>query len=621
MGNQTLTLGASSQISATRGNEFRAGYSRVHTSTRTVTDQLSVEGGGGSVVQPLGDLRAALGIAGPYAFTSADAYVHFTGTGDSDSNINQIASAIHQFNLRDTFSLGLHNHLLKFGVDQEHVALNLTPPSLSVLADFFDIASLNNNAASDLVITRSLPSNPVLNEFSAFIDDEWKVTPSLNLSLGLRWDVNPAPHGKNGQDAFTLLGDVSNPETLQLAPRGTPLWHTDFHNVGPRFGFAWNARSGTGKELVLRAGGGIFFDTGSPAGLEAFSGLGFTTSNHFLDAPVPATAVQLELSTAVASPYGNARTFAFPRHLQSPYSWEWNASVEQAIGKSQSVTLSYVGANGRQLLKERRQNVIEQNPNFGDVFYFPSGLTSDFESLQAKFQRSLSRRLQGLATYTWAHSLDYGSTDPYYSFKRGNSDLDVRQNLQAVATWDSAEPQHRFFSRKRLFEGWGLDARFIARTAFPVDLLGTFAFDPITGIPYYSGVDVIPGKPLYLHGHNYAGYRIFNGGPLATAPAFSLPSSTLQGDAPRNFMRGFDEVQGNLAVRQAYHLHDDLSMQLKVEAFNVFNHPNFGYIDPSLTDAYFGQSLKMLNQSFGAAGSHYDEGGPRAIQLSIKLSF
>jgi hypothetical protein len=60
---------------------------------------------------------------------------------------------------------------------------------------------------------------------------------------------------------------------------------------------------------------------------------------------------------------------------------------------------------------------------------------------------------------------------------------------------------------------------------------------------------------------------------------------------------------------------------VKIETFNVFNHPNFGYIDPSFSDAYFGQSLKMLNQSFGAAGSHYNEGDPRAIQLSIKLSF
>jgi hypothetical protein len=619
--NQAFTLGANTQLTATRNNEFRVGYASTHTTGLTVTDQLGAEGGGGTIVQPLGDLRAALGITEPYASTGADAYIHLVGTGDTDSYTSQTANAIHQWNIRDTFSLQARDHLLKFGVDQEHVALNLTPPSLSVLADFFTVASLKNNSASDLVITRSLPANPILNEFSAFAQDQWKLSPVLNLSFGLRWDVNPAPRGKSGQDAYTVLGDVNDPATLQLAPRGTALWHTSWHNLAPRFGAAWTARNEPGKELVIRAGGGVFFDTGTQSALEAFTGLGFATSAHFLDASVPATSTQLDFSTLVEPPYTNARAFAFPRHLDSPYSWQWNLSVEQALGKSQSLTLSYVGANGRRLLSEQRRNVSQQNPDFGDVSYFPAGLTSNFQSLQAKFQRSLSRRVEGLATYTWAHSLDYGSTDPAFPLKRGNSDLDVRQNLEGALTWDSAEPSHRFLSAKRLLEGWGVDARFIARTAFPVDLLGTFLFDPITGIPYYSGVDRVPGRPFYLRGPEYPGRRIFNGGPNATNPAFALPPGTAQGNAPRNFMRGFGEVQGNLAIRQNYHLYDELNMQLKVETFNVFNHPNFGYIDPSFSDAYFGQSIKMLNQSFGAAGSHYNEGGPRAIQLSIKLSF
>jgi hypothetical protein len=295
--------------------------------------------------------------------------------------------------------------------------------------------------------------------------------------------------------------------------------------------------------------------------------------------------------------------------------------VEQALGKSQSITLSYVGATGRRLLEEQRRNVSQMNPDFGDVSYFPSGVISNFQSMQAKFQRTISRGIEGLATYTWAHSLDNGSTDPAFPFKYGNSDLDVRQNLEAAATWDSSPARHRFFSLRRLVEGWAADARFVTRTGFPVDVLGNFFFDPVTGRPYYSGVDLIAGRSPYLRGAQYPGRRIFNGGPYATAPAFSLPAGTAQGNAPRNFMRGFDEVQGNLAVRQTYRLHDAWSMQLKVEAFNVFNHPNFGYIDPSFSDIYFGQSTKMLNQSFGAAGSHYNEGGPRGLQLSIKLLF
>jgi hypothetical protein len=143
----------------------------------------------------------------------------------------------------------------------------------------------------------------------------------------------------------------------------------------------------------------------------------------------------------------------------------------------------------------------------------------------------------------------------------------------------------------------------------------------VTGDPYYSGVDLIPNRPLYLYGSEYPGGRIFNGGPNAASPAFSLPQGTAQGNAPRNLLRGFGAVQGNIAIRQTYKLHEQLNMQLKAETFNILNHPNFGYIDPKLSDLLFGQSIKMLNQSFGAAGALYDQGGPRALQLSLKLVF
>jgi hypothetical protein len=277
--------------------------------------------------------------------------------------------------------------------------------------------------------------------------------------------------------------------------------------------------------------------------------------------------------------------------------------------------------NGRRLLEEQRRNVSSLNPNFGNVSYFPSGLTSSFESLQAEFQRAVSPGIEVLASYTWAHSFDYGSTDPFYPLVRGNSDLDVRQNLEAAVSWTAPPARHRFLSLKRLSEGWGLDGRLIARTGFPVTLLGNFSFDPATGRPYYGGVDLIPGRPLYLHGSQYPGRRMFNGGQNAVDPALVLPAAPMPGDAPRNLLRGFPEVQGNFGIRQTYQLREGLNMQLKIEAFNVFNHPNFGYIDPSFSDLLFGQSSKMLDQSFGNAGALYNQGGPRALQVSVKATF
>ncbi len=114
---------------------------------------------------------------------------------------------------------------------------------------------------------------------------------------------------------------------------------------------------------------------------------------------------------------------------------------------------------------------------------------------------------------------------------------------------------------------------------------------------------------------------MFNGGPNTTNPAFTLPHGTGQGDAPRNFVRGFNAVQVNVAVRREIHLHDALNLQFSAETFNLSDHPNFGYIDPSLPDALFGQATKMLNQSFGSTGSLYQQGGPRSLQFSLKLAF
>ena len=114
---------------------------------------------------------------------------------------------------------------------------------------------------------------------------------------------------------------------------------------------------------------------------------------------------------------------------------------------------------------------------------------------------------------------------------------------------------------------------------------------------------------------------MFNGGPNVTNPAFVLPAAGAAGNAPRNMLRGFGAYQINLALRREIPIRANAKLQLRLDTFNVFNHPDFGYIDPTLTDALFGQSTLMLNQSFGSTGSLYEPGGPRSIQLSLRLHF
>lgn len=142
-----------------------------------------------------------------------------------------------------------------------------------------------------------------------------------------------------------------------------------------------------------------------------------------------------------------------------------------------------------------------------------------------------------------------------------------------------------------------------------------------TGERFYNGVDLIPNRPLYLYGSAYPGGRMLNGGPNASNPAFIVAPGVAQGNAPRNLVRGFNAVQANIAMQRQFPIHDSLNLQFRAETFNVVNHPNFGYVDPFITDALFGQPTEMLNQSFGVTGPLHQQGGPRSIQFSLKLNF
>jgi hypothetical protein len=138
--------------------------------------------------------------------------------------------------------------------------------------------------------------------------------------------------------------------------------------------------------------------------LQAFTAAGFSTTKYFNNAPLPVTEPQLDFSTAPASPFASSTVFVFPGHLQLPYSLQWDLALEKALGRNQAFTVSYVGAHGSRLLQEQRRNVRPLNPNFGNISFFPTGVTSNYQSLQTKYQRSISHGIQALASYTWAHA-------------------------------------------------------------------------------------------------------------------------------------------------------------------------------------------------------------------------
>ena len=602
---QTYTLGATSQFSTTLANELRLGYARSNSVAR---ESLDAFGG----AQPI-DLASTMGL-GAYATPLSEVNLYFPGIGQALLSSETGSNKGRQWNLLDTIAVSQGRHQFKLGIDYRHIKSPLQPPDASVAAIFESASSILNNSANVLSLYKYEASTPVFDEVAAFVQDEWHLASRINLSLGLRWEVNPPPTGEHGNDAYTLVGNVDEPNSLSLAPRDTPLWKTTYFNFAPRLGVVWQVHSHPGRETVLRSGGGVFFDTDNEFATLGFTALGFSANSTLFGEPLPVSPTQLNFSPSVSAPYTGSTVYAFPAHLQLPYTLQWNVALQQALGKQQAATLTYIGANGRRLLQEQTQSVSSLNPDFSSIAYLAAGITSNYQALQVQLQRTVSHGIQALAAYTWSHSLDYGSTASELTLTRGNSDYDVRNNFQAGISWDVPKANSKGIWSS-LMTAWGLDGRVMARTGFPITLEGNYLTDPSTGREYYSNVDLVSGQPVYLYGSQYPGGRALN------PQAFDFPTGDNPGRAPRNFIRGFGATQVNLAARREFHLHENLHLQFRAESFNLPNHPNFGYVDPYLGDATFGQATEMLNHSLGTVASQFQQGGPRSLQFALKLAF
>ena len=103
--------------------------------------------------------------------------------------------------------------------------------------------------------------------------------------------------------------------------------------------------------------------------------------------------------------------------LKLPRTYQWNIALEQSIGSGQTLSLTYIGAAGRDLLRSTALNpAAAGNANFDFVFVTDNSATSDYEALQLKFQRRWTKALQALASYTFSHSIDISSTDAAFAY-------------------------------------------------------------------------------------------------------------------------------------------------------------------------------------------------------------
>src|SRR5262245_37538310 len=335
----TFTVGLTQLITSSISNEARVNYSN-----HRVAAIFAVDSFGGAVPVPDSVMFPAghSSVNDALLFLISGVGEYAQGKGGTDEQ--------RQVNIIDNLSLTTGGHQLKFGVDYRWLAPFTSPFSYRNFVQFTGVTAAPGGALSGKAAFAQpsvFETNALLSQnFSLYGQDTWKITPRLTLTYGLRWDINPALKGKSSaNDPFTVVG-LDNPATVKLAPRGTPLYETTYGNLAPRLGLAYQLRDRQNWGTVLRAGFGVFYDLGSGS-------LGASSSSFPYSASKSLSLVTFPLSTqdAAAPPLTTNppvdTIFVADPHLKLPRSYQWNAAIEQAIGSSQSLSVTYLGALGR----------------------------------------------------------------------------------------------------------------------------------------------------------------------------------------------------------------------------------------------------------------------------------
>ncbi|HEX3104852.1 MAG TPA: carboxypeptidase regulatory-like domain-containing protein [Terriglobales bacterium] len=631
---QTVTAGSTWSISPIVANEMKINYSTADASGFSSSDTF-----GGAI--PLSSAPF------PVPFDLHNSFFNFNvldlGTQTALSVGKSLRIRQKQLNLVDNLSLQKGSHSIKVGVDFRRLAPLFDALQYSQQAIFLSTSSAENGNLLFSLVESGRPANLLFRNLGTFAQDTWRVVPRLTVTYGLRWDVDFAPGSASGPSLPSVTGfNLNDVSQLALAPAGTAPFKTPYGGFAPRAGLAYQIRQTENWQTVLRGGAGVFYDTATqevgnnvtegiyPFGSNSFNFGGTFPLDSVTASPPPVTPANL------TSLFGGL--FALDPHLKLPYTVEWNLALEQGIGMKQSVSASYIGSIGRRLIQT--EHISAPNPSFGSANLVSNSAISNYNAFQIQFQRQLSRGFQALASYTWSHSIDTASAGSAFGLaanayvpsvdprqNRGPSDFDNRHAFSAGTTYDiPAVGTNRFTTA--VVAGWSLENILQARSALPVNVFDG-VFGQLSGAKTQVRPDIIPGQPVYLSGNQFPGGKALNRQAFIDPPVDNNGNPLRQGDLGRNALRAFSAFQWDLAVHREFALRESLKLQFRAELFNVVNHPNFGPPVNDLSDTgQFGRSTQMLgksldssNQGGGSFSPLYQIGGPRSVQLALKLQF
>lgn len=618
---ETVTAGANMILSPAINNDLRVNWSRSQASQTYVQDTF-----GGAKILPLQLVLPS--------FANPETSLYFLSIGGNDENTISPGTFSHntqnQINIVNTLSWNKGSHAIKAGVDFRRLAPSfggrffsnsLVVPSITQLVTGIVPSGTTSQIENFL--------EPKYHNSSVFVQDAWRIRPRLTLTYGMRWEVNPAPSG----DASSLplqVNGLDNPATATLAPGGTRLYDTTYTNFAPRVGIAYQPFRDRG--MMIRGGFGSFYDLGYGFIGTALSPTNYpfsrsrSVTNRRIDDPIFLTEVG-PLNRNPPYP----RLFAYYDAFKLPYTLQYSVAVEQPFGNATSLSVSYVGAAGRRLTRvESLRPQVLKNPNFTRIDAVGSSARSDYHSLQAQFKRRMTRGLQALLSYTWAKSLDTASDESINNLyapasivnpasDRGPSSFDIRHAFTGSASYELPAPKSNAVARA-IVHGFAFDSVVRLRTASPITPVT--GRDPLgLGLTNVARPDLVPGQPLYLYSDSLPGGKRFN--PAAFDGATPLAQAR-QGTLGRGTLRGFGLSQVDLSARRRFRLREGLALDFRADAFNLFNTPNFANPTGVMTSGNFGRSTAILSTGIaGTSGQNplFAIGGPRSIQLALKLQF
>jgi hypothetical protein len=610
---KTITVGGNSAWSNALSSSLRFNYSQ-----QQAGNKFRIDSFGGAVIPPMEALVPA-----PFTLENSNAFFSPLDGISSYQLGFGTANESFQWNVLGDVAYSVKTHQLKFGADYRRTPVHQGALSFSPQYAPSSTATFGTTGRVSTFTNSIVRAGDILfRAFSLYGQDTWRISGRVTLTYGLRWDLSPSPSGLHGTYLASWL-NVANPATLTLAPPGTPPWRTRYENFAPRLGIAYRL---TDKgDLVLRGGWGIFYDlgTGESGSLnQAWPNLATVITPNIT---VPLTNPTALVPSLSLNPPYTGLIHGFDPNLKLPYSHQWNLATEKSFGSTQSLSLTYLGQIGRRLLRTTIPRT--PNSNFAANTSFVgtlNGDTADYHALQVQYKRPLAQHIQALLNYSWSHSIDTNSSDSNGSLApgtvfpvsadRGSSDFDVRHSFSGALSYDVPGWKRNGFV-SQLTGGWSLDGFVVARSGFPILVLTSI---PTPSGTYSTRPDLIAGAPIWLIGSQFPGGRALN------PAAFAKQTSVRPGTLARNSITGFGATQMDLSVRRRFTITEKISLDFRTDAFNVLNHPNFA--NPTTTVTATGvasntASNQMLNRGLGGLNALYQIGGPRSLQLSLKLNF